>query len=94
MMSNLSLETVNKPEIETKNHSIVDLFHAYCSHEFGSESWSDLMKLSNFSEMINHYQPRHGDSIFSVLADIACEVRNIEIKTLLSDFSTFINKYY
>ena len=75
-------------------NSIVDLFQAYCSHEFGSEIWSELMQIPNFGKMINHYQPIYGDAVFSVLADTVCEFQNLAIKNLLNDFSKFINMYY
>ena len=94
MMSNLSLETIEKPVTEIEKSCMVDLFHAYCTHKFGSSIWSDLMNFKEFNRMINHFQPIYGDSVFSVLADTVCEAHNIEIKTLLNDFSNFINKYY
>lgn len=93
-MNNQSLETIDKPEIESENHSIVDLFNAYCSHEFGSDTWSKLMKISEFSKIINHYRPAYGDIVFSELADTVSEVQNIEVVDLLRDFSNFIRTYY
>ncbi len=93
-MSNQSLETIDKSKTDSENRSIVDLFNAYCSHEFGSDTWSELMKIPEFSRMINHYRPIYGDSVFQALADSVSEVYNIEIIDLLKDFSNFINTYY
>ncbi|MCE7733933.1 MAG: hypothetical protein GPJ54_03585 [Candidatus Heimdallarchaeota archaeon] len=94
MMSELTLKTTKDQEIKDEKPTIVDLFHAYCSHEFGNDRWNEFMNHKEFNTMITHYQPKYGDLVFSVLADTVSEIQNISIKDLLRNFSKFVRTYY
>lgn len=94
MMSELTLKTTKDLEIEDEKPTIVELFHAYCSHEFGTETWNEFMNDKEFNTMITLYQPKYGDLVFSVLADTVSEIQNITIKDLLRNFSSFVRTYY
>ncbi len=94
MMSELTLKTTKDQEIEDEKPAIVELFHAYCSHEFGNDKWDKFMNDKEFNTMITFYQPKYGDLVFSVLADTVSEIQNITIKDLLRSFSSFVRTYY
>ncbi|MHA2099280.1 MAG: heme NO-binding domain-containing protein [Candidatus Kariarchaeaceae archaeon] len=94
MMSELTFKTTKEHSIEEGKPTIVELFHAYCSHKFGNDTWHELMNMKEFNKMINQYQPKYGDVIFSVLADTVAETQHIPIKDLLYEFSEFIRTYY
>ncbi|MHA2252479.1 MAG: hypothetical protein ACXAD7_19090 [Candidatus Kariarchaeaceae archaeon] len=92
MMSVLKLQEDHRKEAE--NRTMVELFHAYCSHEFGKDIWEEFMNIEEFNKMLTYYQPKFGDSIFSVLADTVSSVQGIPIMELLRNFSRFIRTYY
>ena len=93
-MSALSYDTTKDQTIEEVKPTMVELFHAYCSHEFGNDKWEEFMNNSEFNKMMTKYQPKFGDIIFSVLADTVSEMQKISIKDLLHNFSSFIKSYY
>jgi hypothetical protein len=91
----MSLEITRPIEtIQDERDRIVPLFHIYCTHEFGEESWNLFMADPIFNKLMTMYHPKYGDSVFKELADIVADVKNISIKDLLADFADFVNKYY
>ena len=93
-MSTLTFEKKKEHTIKEEKESIVNLFHAYCSHEFGNDRWVEFMNHKEFNNMLTKYQPIYGDIIFSVIADIVSEIENIHVKDLLRNFAEFIRTYY
>ena len=81
------LEHKEKSEVKGR---ILDCFYAYCNTKFGS--WDKFMKNDEFRLMMEYYEPKYGNSVFSTIADIVADTENINIKDLLADFSDFRNK--
>jgi hypothetical protein len=93
MVDNLSLKVIKARQISSEKPTIIDKFYSYCSYAFGPDQWKVFMQNEEFRKMIEDYEPRYGDTIFSVIADVVCENQGITIRELIADFSNFIISY-